>query len=130
MFLIIKLISNVEVIGNVLEENKSDILMDNPLQINYKQKSELHPPTISLQRYIPFSSTTHIKFKNDHILSKTTPLTSMIDYYNASLKNIQEHVDPSIDQELAVASGTTELSSESQVKLAMIEKHITKATLN
>lgn len=130
MFSIIKLISNVEIMGSIIEENKNILVMDNPLQIIYKQKNELHPPVISLQRYIPFSGSTHLSFKQEHIMSKTAPLQSMIYYYSSSLKGIQEHVDPAIDQELAAASGEGELSAESKAKLAMIEKHITKATLN
>jgi len=130
MVSILKLVNGTEVIGNILEENKQALVIDNPLQINYVAKSPASPPVISLQRYIPFSNKTIITFKTEHIINKVEPLSNMISYYNSSLKGIQEHIDSAIDQELANASGEEELTPESQAKLAMIEKHITKATLN
>ena len=130
MVSIIKLLNGTEIIGSILEENKQVIVIDNPLQINYTMKTPSSPPMIALQRYVPFSNKTIMSFKQEHIINKVEPLHNMVSYYNATLKGIQDHVDPAIDQELLSAVGDEELSPESQAKLAMIEKHITKATLN
>jgi hypothetical protein len=130
MVSIIKLTNGTEVIGSVLEENKQMLVIDNPLQINYITRSPADPPIISLHRYIPFSNKTIISFKQEHVLGKVEPLHNMVSYYNTSLKNIQLHIDPAIDNELASASDVKELSDESLARLAVVEKHVTKATLN
>jgi hypothetical protein len=130
MISIVKLTTGAEIIGEVLEENRAVIVIDNPLQVNYRQRNEALPPTISLHRFIPFAGTNMVTLKQEHIISKVSPLHSMVKYYEATLKNIQESVDPNIDQELLAASGEEDLSPESQAKLAMIEKHITKPTVN
>lgn len=130
MISLIKLTDGTEIIGNVLEETKNEVVVDNPLQINYTIKNHANPPVISLQRFMPFSGTTISKFKQEHVISKVAPLSNMIKYYDTSLKGIQSHVDPALDQELAIASGDDSLSLESEAKLAMLEKHATKATLN
>lgn len=131
MLTIIKLVSGTEIIGEVAEETKGTLTVKNPLSINYKFKNELAPPIIALSRYVSFSFDEVVEFKKEHVVSAVKPIESMKKYYNVSLKNIREHIDPNIDQELAAAAGEEEdVSSESQAKLALIERHVTKATLN
>lgn len=131
MISIIKLINGIEVIGDIVS-NENNVVIKNPLQINYRYKNEFSPPVISLTRYSPFAETFEVSFKKENVLNILTPIVNMTRYYNTSLKNIEQHIDPSIDQELSAAAGENDqdLSPESQAKLALIERHVTKATLN
>lgn len=131
MISIVKLLNSSELIGDIVNDEKESITLNNPLVINYRYKNELSPPIISLLRYSSFTSTKDITLKKEHILTMLSPTDNMIRYYKTSLKNIVEHIDPAVDQELATAAGEeSDLSPESQAKLALIERHVTKATLN
>jgi len=130
MVSIIKLVNGAEIIGEVIFNDDMKVTLKDPLQINYRYKNDFTPPTISLQRYSPFAKPEELIFKQEHILNVTPPVANMIKYYQVSLKNIKENVDGDVDQELAAASGNDDLSPESQAKLALIERQVTKATLN
>lgn len=130
MLTIFKLINNAEVIGEVINETDELISIKNPLSINYRYKNDTSPPMIALSRYFAFSVEEVIDFKQKHVLSRSKPIGSMTGYYNITLKNIKEYIDPNVEQELVSAAGEESLSSESQAKLALIERHVTKATLN
>lgn len=130
MVSIIKLVNGTEIIGEVILNDEKAVVLKDPLQINYRYKNDFSPPIISLQRYSPFAQPEEIHFKQEHIINVTPPVNNMIKYYNVSLKNIKENVDGDIDNELAAASGDDDMSPESQAKLALIERQITKATLN
>lgn len=132
MIQIVKLVNGSEIVGDITKEDSNAITLSNPLSINYRYKNDLSPPIVSLTRFSPFTGDKEVIFKNEHVIARITPISSMISYYHTSLKNIIEHVDPSIDQELTAASTDPDedLSPESQAKLALIERHVTKATLN
>jgi len=132
MISIIKLVNGIEVIGDIISDESNIIIMKNPLQINYRYKNEFSPPVISLTRYSSFAETRDVLFKKENVMNTFTPIVNMIKYYNTSLKNIEQHIDPSVMQELNAAAGEDDqdLSPESQAKLALIERHVTKATLN
>lgn len=131
MISIVKLLNGTEIVGEVVKEENEFITMSDPLTINYRYKNDFSPPIISLTRFSSFSSSKETTIKREHILAVFVPSENMVKYYNVSLKNIIENIDPAIDQELALAAGDDkDLSPESQAKLALIERHVTKATLN
>ena len=130
MIQIIKLSNGQDVIGDIVTSEDGALFVDEPLTIVYTQKSASSPPIIYLQRYMPFAKNTTAFIRYEHIVSVCYPIKSMEAYYKQSLKNIQLHVDPMLDQELAIASGEDEMSDESKAKLAYVEKELTKPTLN
>jgi hypothetical protein len=130
MIQLIKLSNGQDIIGDIVTSEEGAIFVDEPLTIIYTQKNPSSPPIIYLQRYMPFAKHSTMFIRNEHVVSVAYPLKSMEAYYRRSLKNIQMHVDPMLDQELSIASGEDEMSEESKSKLAYVEKEITKPTLN
>jgi hypothetical protein len=130
MLQIIKLVNGQDVIADVISIESDIIFVDEPLTINFFQKTSTSPPVVYLQRYIPFSDKSTTFIKSQHVMSMCTPLKSMQAYYKSTLKNLALHIDPMLDQELAAASGSDEISEKSQASLALLEKELTKATLN
>lgn len=131
MISIVKLVNGSELIGDLTKDEKDALSLSDALTINYRYKNDYSPPIISLTRFSSFSASKEVQLKPNHVISILEPTDSMIKYYHVSLKNIVEHIDPAIDQELATAAGDDkDLSPESQAKLALIERHVTKATLN
>lgn len=132
MVSIIKLIDGTEVVGKIVQEDQSVMMVKDPLQINYRQRPDTLP-AVYLHRYIPFSSSHTFEFKKDHILSNVKPLVNLEKYYSAVLKTMHESVDSAINEELASAAleaGDEELTEEEMIKLALMERKAFKMPLN
>jgi hypothetical protein len=129
MVSLIRLIDGTEIVGEVKEEN-DEVIVDNPMQINYKIRSDSQLPVISMLRFMPFAKTPNIKIKKTHIISSALPMNGLVKYYNSSIKSMEEtELDKSIDEEFANAANE-ELSEEMQIKMAMMEKAALKPPLN
>ncbi len=128
---IIKLVNGTEIVGNVLDDDGNVVIINDPLQINYRQRNNSNLPSISLHRYNPFSNSTCSIFNGKDILSIDLPLPGMVKYYDVSIKYIREEVDKLISEELFdAASSHNEMSDETKIKMAMMEKQVYKPTLN
>lgn len=130
MIQLIKLSNGQDVIGDIVASEENALFIDEPLTIMYVQKTPTSIPVIYLQRFMPFAKHSTTFIRNEHVVSVSHPLKSLEAYYKRSLKNIQLHVDPMLDQELSLASGEDEMSEESKAKLALVEKEMTNPTLN
>lgn len=129
MVSLIRLIDGTEIVGEVQEEN-DEMIVDNPMLINYKIRSDSHLPVISMLRFMPFAKNPNIKIKKTHILSSALPMNGLVKYYKSSIKSMKEtELDKSIDEEFANAANE-ELSEEMQIKMAMMEKATFKPPLN
>lgn len=130
MVSIFKLIDGTEIIGHVSKEYDSEVMIDNPMQINYKIRSDSLVPVVSMLRYMPFALDPKTVIKKDHILSKADPMNGLVKYYESSIKSLQDsETDKAIDEEFHNAANG-ELTEEMQIKLAMMEKAALKTTLN
>ena len=74
MLRLIKLVNGTELVGDIDYHNNTHIVVNEPLQINYKQRVDLAPPTVYLHRYSPFSKTRQFTFASEHILNMDEPL--------------------------------------------------------
>lgn len=128
---IVKLVNGTEIVGDVLANDEQVVIVNDPLQINYRQKANSTLPSISLHRFNPFSNSTCMCFNNRDVLSVDSPLPGMVKYYDVSMKVIREEVDKMISDELFDAAASySEMSEETKVKMAMMEKQVYKPTLN
>lgn len=105
MLVLIKLQNGTEVIGNVTEELKTKITIEDPLQINYRLVATQPMPTVSVSRYMPFSSDQTFTFDKKDLLHIAEPKYSMTKYYQHALNNYKEVIDETVDQELLYATG-------------------------
>lgn len=114
MLALIKLNNGVEVIGNVKEELKTTITLEDPLQINYRLVATQPMPTVSVSRYMPFSATQIFTFNKKDLLHVVEPRTAMGEYYTHALYNYKNLIDDNVEQELLHAVGA-EKSLESDL---------------
>ncbi len=129
MIAIIKLTNGVELIGSITKQDSEFVTVQDPLQINYRQRMDMAPPTVFLHRYNPFAKNTEHTFRDAHVLSYATPLDGLLKYYTSTLNSIKDNVDALVDNELMEAAAS--FSEESNdIERAMMEKAMMKPTLN
>lgn len=104
MLTLLKLKNGIEVIGNVIENLGGSIIVEDPLQINYRLTSTQPMPTISISRYMPFAIDTAYTFDAADIMHVTKPKESMAAYYKHALYNYQNEIDEHVDSELREAT--------------------------
>lgn len=129
MITIIKLTNGVEIIGSVVSQDVDSITIEDPLQINYRQRMDMAPPTVSLHRFNPFAKNTTHTFRYIHILSFAEPMDGLVKYYSATLNSIKEEVDAHVDNELNEAAKSFS-DDPSDIDRAMMEKAMFKPILN
>jgi hypothetical protein len=129
MIAIIKFTNGVELIGNITKQDNNFVTVEDPLQINYRQRMDMAPPTVFLHRYNPFAKTTEHTFRDIHVLSYATPLDGLVKYYTTTLNSIKDEVDALVDNELMEAAASYS-DEASDIERAMMEKEALKPILN
>jgi len=130
MISLIKLTNGTEIIGDIINQENETVTVRDPLQINYRQRMDMAPPTVFLHRFIPFAMNTDHTIRDDHVLSYSVPLPGLVVYYAATLNAIKTSVDTSVDNELQEAAKFYNEDEEEEVKRAMFEKASRKPILN
>jgi hypothetical protein len=100
MIKLIKLVSGVEVMGEVLLETKKSITLENPIQINYRN-IDGPMPAVSVTRYLQFASERQSEFDMKYVLNVVGVIQGMEKFYHYSLNNFKVSVDKLVDRELA-----------------------------
>jgi hypothetical protein len=104
MLALIKLQNGQELIGNVKEEQDATVTLEDPLQINYRLVSTQPMPTVSVSRYMPFSSEKVFAFDKKDLLHISKPKSAMADYYKHALNNYKLVIDKNVEDELRYAT--------------------------
>jgi len=99
MISLIKLKNGTEIVGYIKRLDES-ILIEDPMQINYKTVDYASLPVISFSRYCPFSSEDLFSFSMDTILHVTTVRTSLEEYYKQAIGYHKDVVSKHLDEEL------------------------------
>lgn len=116
-------------LGTIIKKGGNSITVNNPLEITYIQRTS-GPPSVSLQRYIPFTSQENITFDWSHVETICEPIQGMPEYYENALKVIKEHIDPSLVTDLMDANEGKQEKPSYDAYLAMLEKYMSKKPLN
>ena len=131
MIKLIKLVNGTEIIGIVVEQTKYTITVADVLQINYRHRNDMGPPSVALHRYNPFAGDKIFVFMGEHILNVNEPSEGLAKYYSAALKTIIETIDDTIEEELNYAARSfNDHTEEDLVREAVAEKMAYKPTLN
>ena len=104
MLALIKLKNGTEVIGNVIENLGGAVIVEDPLQINYRLTATQPILMVSISRYLPFSIETTHTFDILDVMHVTTPKQSMAEYYKHALMEYKEAIDKNVDEELREAT--------------------------
>lgn len=129
MITIIKLTNGVEIIGNVIRRGADSVTVEDPLQINYRQRMDMSPPTVSLYRFNPFAKNTVHTLGTVNVLSLAEPMDGLVKYYSATLNTIKEGMDTHVDNELTEAAKSFS-DDPNDIDRAMMEKAMFKPVLN
>jgi hypothetical protein len=132
MIKLIKLVSGVEVMGEVVSETKKHIVLDNPIQINYRN-IDGPMPAVSVTRYLQFASTRQSEFDMKYVLNVAEVIQGMERFYHYSLNNFKESVDKLVDRELAkVVYDDLKLNDDDKQEAykALLESYSTNLPLN
>jgi hypothetical protein len=105
MIALIKLYNGQEVIGSVKDDQDNKVILEDPMQINYRLVATQPMPTVSVSRYMPFSMDKIFAFEKKDLLHIAQPRKAMADYYLHALNNYREVIDENVEQELLYASG-------------------------
>ena len=135
MLALLKLQNGTEVIGNVREDQETKVVLEDPLQINYRLISTQPMPTVSVSRYMPFASDKIVTFEKKNLLHVVKPKQAMIEYYNHALNNYKVVIDKNIEEELIGATRSSQEYNEyeediSESYKALLEKLKFKGPLN
>lgn len=106
MLALIKLQNGQEVIGNVKEQLDTSITLEDPLQINYRLVAHQPMPTVSVSRYMPFSSIKEFTFDKKDLLHISEPRKAMAEYYTHALYNYKTVIDDNVEEELLAAAAS------------------------
>lgn len=137
MLALIKLQNGQELIGNVKEEQEQTVVLEDPLQINYRLVATQPMPTVSVSRYMPFASEKVFAFEKKDLLHISKPKSAMADYYKHALNNYKMVIDRNVDDELRYATKSPdELDDEeegdeiTEAYKALLERMNFKGPLN
>lgn len=131
MLKLIKLVGGTELVGDIINMDEQTLTVADPLQINYRQRNDMGPPSVALHRYNPFAQDKIFLFLGSHVLNVNEPSPGLANYYKAALKTIAETIDDTIEEELHLAAKSfSDYTEEDLVREAYAEKMAYKPTLN
>lgn len=97
MVVLLKLINNIEVVGEVEVETSNMIVLKNPLQINYRYYIG-SMPSVSFVKYSMFADSDTATFQHSHVISKHQAREAFVKFYYHSVQNYS--VTQNVDDEL------------------------------
>ena len=98
MLAFLKLQNGTEVIGNIRDDEETKMVLEDPMQINYRLVSTQPMPTVSISRYMPFALEKRFVFEKKDLLHIAKPKQAMVEYYNHALKNYREMIDKNVEE--------------------------------
>ena len=115
MIKILKLVSGVEVVGDVTQVTPSEITVDKPLQINYRYFIG-SVPTASFIRYCLFGQDTTITILRNHIISQHSIRDSFAKVYEDNADYYYGEHQTMIDRELEGVSAEQRSNQDEHLK--------------
>lgn len=97
MVVLLKLINNVEVVGEVEAETSDLIILKNPLQINYRYYIG-SMPSVSFVKYSMFADSDTASFNRSHVITNHRARDAFVDFYYHSIGNYSS--TDNVDDEL------------------------------
>lgn len=92
----LRLINGEEIVGDIIAETDTTIVMDNPLQV--EERREESGTVLVLSKYIPFSKNQICELAKSHIITFNELHPELIRYYYNSLKFNQSSEMKMIDE--------------------------------
>ena len=131
MIKLIKLVNDHEVIGELVEEGKQQVVLRDPFSIHYMVSSSSDKPIIGLLRYMPFADSREISFNFRDIINYLDARESMVVYYKSVLDNHNKYIDSNIDKELfSVAEEEAQIQKEEDARSELMTALLQRISTN
>lgn len=105
---ILKLSNGLEIVGTVEINNDYGVIVDRPLQINYRY-FQGSTPSVSFVRYVMFADTQTYSFKQDDVMNVVTAREAFANYYHSVVEQYYSELEKVIDKELTSISNNDRL---------------------
>lgn len=128
MIKIIKLISGVEVAGDLTKEDEHGIVLKYPLQINYKYFVSAYP-SVNFSKYMMFAGDADIHFPYSSIINIVEPRAAFVDYYINAVAEVKSDLDIMIDRQLTDLSEGSSFTKD-ELLTALLEAMPTPELVN
>ncbi len=128
MIKIIKLISGVEVAGELTKEDEYGIVLRYPLQLNYKYYMSSYP-SVNLSKYIMFAGDEDIHFPYTTIINMVDPRSAFEEYYIKAVAETKSELDIMIDRQLLDMVESTVVTKD-EMLAALLEAMPTPELVN
>lgn len=106
MTTIIKLASGVEIVGDIEINNNYNVVLNKPLQINYRYVFGA-TPAVSFVRYIMFADSQSVSFNKEDIMHMVTPRQAFVDYYQDVVDDYYDRLEKIVDAEFEACLNST-----------------------
>lgn len=124
---ILKLSNGLEVVGTIEVENDFTVVVNKPLQINYRY-FQGSIPSVSFVRYIMFAQSDSISFSTQDIMNVVSARESFALYYANVVNQYYGDLEKVIDKELE--NITTSPSAETFHESILESMSVEGATIN
>ena len=128
MIKIIKLISGVEVAGELTKEDEYGIVLKYPLQLNYKYYMSSYP-SVNLSKYMMFAGDDEIHFPYTTIINMVDPRSAFEEYYVKAVAETKSELDIMIDRQLTEMVESTVITRD-EMLAALLEAMPTPELVN
>lgn len=102
---ILKLVNGIEIVGEIDHEGHDFIVIDKPLQINYRY-FQGSVPSVSFVRYSMFGQSDCIMFQKRDVLNILVARQAFADYYTNVVDQYYANLEKIIDKELVDTTAT------------------------
>lgn len=116
---ILKLSNGLEIVGTVEINNDYGVVVDRPLQINYRY-FQGSTPSVSFVRYVMFADTQTYSFKQEDVMNVVTAREAFANYYHNVVEQYYSELEKVIDKELTSISNNDRLH-ESILEMMSVE---------
>jgi hypothetical protein len=121
---LIKLKNGIEVIGHIVKIDNS-ILLEDPMQVNYKSLQNSELPVISFSRYCPLSVEDIFQFDKEYVLHVTPVKKSIEKYYMQAVQEYKMFIEKYMDEEF-----TNALQPKESIQRELYKKFLEKVKID
>lgn len=104
---LIKLLDGSEIIGTVVQNTSSYIVIDKPLMLHYRFYVG-GVPTVSFSRFMMFATSGSFTIQQTQVITLATARKAFADYYLECVEEYYSSIEESIDAELRSLLSPTE----------------------
>ena len=125
--LLVKLADGMEIIGELMEDNKERMVIGRPLQINYRYFVG-GTPSVSFSRYMMFTAEPIVVIDTRHVIAIAPARVAFANFYLDNISDYFGEIEKLVDDELTAALSKSRKDDQMKKLLEMMSTD--NATVN